>query len=247
MRLPWNSVLARERQIVAIARFITTQQVEHALLFGDFNARKRPACTAFWWSINLCATANAHPYGWIWPKIIPGCTAFALHRRRIASATRAGMAKNTFYAPVTTERIYLADSGKPAPCHGVPAGHADRPADWALPQRSLRLLTDLALSGTAGRFIPKEAISRIFFFRFLRNSLQKTGAAQVCSVCAMPTEAGEQGYSGAKLMHLVYLCADGREHSLLTKYADSRERAVMDVLTRRVRGCTPVFFVPPFR
>ena len=60
-----------------------------------------------------------------------------------------------------------------------------------------------------------------------------------------PMEADERGYSGARLLRLRCVDADGRESSFVCKYASKSERLAMRLLSARRRGHTPLAYADP--
>lgn len=110
VHLPWDSVIARERQAVAIQRFIDGQNADEFILLGDFNDGPEAGVGRFFAGLQPLHGAQAVPcwndlaHTWSFHSgEMPLPTLDTVHNPRWA-------AHRSPYAPRRMDRIYLRDS-----------------------------------------------------------------------------------------------------------------------------------------
>lgn len=73
---------------------------------------------------------------------------------------------------------------------------------------------------------------------------QIMGGGAVADVFEKSMDAGEQGFSGAKLFRLEVLYKSGEKGSFICKKTDLKERMVMRTLTQQGHSHTPAAYSP---
>lgn len=110
VHLPWDSCKARERQAVAVNRFISQQKAGQYFLLGDFNADMNDSVDRFLQGDQTLLDEEAAP---CWCDLAsaaaarrgepPACTLDILHNPRWGG-------QQSIYTPCVMDRIYLRDT-----------------------------------------------------------------------------------------------------------------------------------------
>lgn len=110
VHLPWNSVLNREKQIVAIDRYIHEQHADFSILLGDFNAGMNSSVNGYLQGDQTLNGCEASP---CWNEL---ASAYAARMNRHVEPTLDPIrnprwaGKNAPFAPMVTDRIYVMES-----------------------------------------------------------------------------------------------------------------------------------------
>lgn len=112
--LPWQSILARERQIVSLSAYLGGIDADRHVLLGDFNGDQSSSVHRFLVGDQSLLGSECAP---VWIDIAGSyaklCgTAFPPTLDTIGNPRWKG--KNMLYAPQTMDRIYLRDSWEPS-------------------------------------------------------------------------------------------------------------------------------------
>lgn len=107
MHLPWDSALQRERQIVAIDRFIHEQSADRHVLLGDFNGSMNSSVHCYLLGEQSLLGREANP---CWFELSSAYAALRNEPLRptldFASNPRWG-GRNTIEVPMAADRIYV--------------------------------------------------------------------------------------------------------------------------------------------
>lgn len=112
VHLPWDSVKEKEKQIIAIDKFIHKQkeQADYYILLGDFNSGIISSVHRFLTGEQTINSEESNPY---WIDIIGNYA--ALHELPLLPTLDCKnnprwKGKNTIYAPENVDRIYILDN-----------------------------------------------------------------------------------------------------------------------------------------